>query len=128
MSSPANRTALREDENRPAPPGRQVIASAVTGPTPYSRAQSSLAPVRCRAVSTSRRRSSSRYPSRQAGMSRAVATCSCPAADRCAAAAARTAAAPFLVRGAPALSCGAPWRKKTAWMRCAHAVCPARRS
>ena len=38
MSSPANRTALREEENRPAPPSQQVMASAVTGPTPYSRA------------------------------------------------------------------------------------------
>ena len=43
-SSPANRTALREEENRPAPPSQQVIASAVTGPTPYSRSASTLAP------------------------------------------------------------------------------------
>ena len=50
MSSPANRTALREEENRPAPPSQQVIASAVTGPTPYSRAASTLAPVRLRAA------------------------------------------------------------------------------
>ena len=28
MSSPANRTALREEENRPAPPSQQVSASA----------------------------------------------------------------------------------------------------
>ena len=52
-SSPANRTALREEENRPAPASQQVIASAVTGPTPYSRAASTLAPVRCRAASSS---------------------------------------------------------------------------
>ena len=38
LSSPANRTALREEENRPSPASQQVIASAVTGPTPYSRA------------------------------------------------------------------------------------------
>ena len=42
MSSPANRTAWREEENRPAPASQQVIASAVTGPTPYSRAASDL--------------------------------------------------------------------------------------
>ena len=34
MSSPVNRTALREEENRSAPPSQQVSASAVTGPTP----------------------------------------------------------------------------------------------
>ena len=50
MSRPANRTALREEENRQAPPSQQVIASAVTGPTPYSRAASTLAPVRLRAA------------------------------------------------------------------------------
>jgi hypothetical protein len=38
MSSPVNRTALREEENRSAPPSQQVSANAVTGPTPYSRA------------------------------------------------------------------------------------------
>ena len=41
-SSPANRTALREEENRPAPPSQQVIASAAKGPTPYSRAARTL--------------------------------------------------------------------------------------
>ncbi len=51
-SSPANRTALREEENRSAPASQQVIASAVTGPTPYSRAASTFAPVRCRAASS----------------------------------------------------------------------------
>ena len=91
MSSPANRTALREEENRPAPPSQQVIASAVTGPTPYSRAASTFAPVRLRAASSSRCRSTSRRASSAASMSRAVATCSCPAGDRCAAAAARSA-------------------------------------
>jgi hypothetical protein len=44
-SSPANRTALRAEENRPAPPSQQHSASAVIGPTPYSRAVSTLAPV-----------------------------------------------------------------------------------
>jgi hypothetical protein len=38
MSSPVNRTALREEENRLSPASQQVSASAVTGPTPYSRA------------------------------------------------------------------------------------------
>ena len=57
-SSPANRTALREEENRPSPASQQVIASAVTGPTPYSRAASTFAPVRCRAASSSWCRSS----------------------------------------------------------------------
>ena len=53
MSSPANRTAWREEENRPAPPSQQVIASAVTGPAPDSRAASAVAPARCRAASVS---------------------------------------------------------------------------
>jgi len=53
MSSPANRTALREEENRPAPPSQQVSASAANGPAPYSRAASTLAPVSCRAASVS---------------------------------------------------------------------------
>jgi hypothetical protein len=48
MSSLANRTAWREEENRPCPASQQVIASAVIGPTPYSRAASALAPARCR--------------------------------------------------------------------------------
>ena len=34
MSSPANRTALRAEENRPAPPSQQVSARAVTGAHP----------------------------------------------------------------------------------------------
>ena len=49
-SSPANRTALRLEENRPAPPSQQVIASAASGPTPYSRSASTRAPVRRRAA------------------------------------------------------------------------------
>lgn len=53
MSSPANRTAWREEENRPSPASQQVIASTVTGPTPYSRSASTLAPVRCRAAASS---------------------------------------------------------------------------
>jgi hypothetical protein len=47
-SSPANRTALRAEENRPAPASQQVIASAVTGPTPYSRAARTFAPAAAR--------------------------------------------------------------------------------
>src|SRR5207244_696553 len=82
MSSPANRTALREEENRPAPPSQQVMASAVTGPTPYSRSASTLAPVRPRAASSSRCRSTSRRASSAASMPSAVSTCSCPAGDR----------------------------------------------
>jgi hypothetical protein len=82
MSSPANRTALREEENRPAPPSQQVSASAVTGPTPYSRAASTLAPVRDRAAASSRCRSTSTRPSRKASMPSAVPACSCPAGDR----------------------------------------------
>jgi hypothetical protein len=38
MSSPVTRTAWREEENRLSPASQQVSASAVTGPTPYSRA------------------------------------------------------------------------------------------
>lgn len=34
MSSPAKRTALREDENLRAPPSQQVSARPVSGPTP----------------------------------------------------------------------------------------------
>lgn len=64
ISSPANRTALREEENRPA--SQAVIASAVTGPTPCSQAARIFAPLRCAAVAASWCRSSSMYPSRQA--------------------------------------------------------------
>src|SRR6516225_10738366 len=117
MSSPVNRTALREEENRPAPASQQVSASAVTGPTPYSRAASTFAPVRCRAASSSRARSTSMRASVAAIMSTAVATCSCPAADRCAAAAARSPARPASVRNAPSASGGAPWWKNTAQLR-----------
>jgi hypothetical protein len=53
MSSPVNRTALAEEENRPAPPSQQVSASAVTGPAPYSRAAATFAPTRWRAASRS---------------------------------------------------------------------------
>src|SRR5260370_897221 len=72
MSSPANRTALREEENRPAPPSQQVIASAVTGPTPYSRAARTLAPVRCRAASRSSCRSTFTLASRAVSRSTAA--------------------------------------------------------
>ena len=128
MSSPANRTALREEENRPAPPSQQVSASAVAGPTPYSRSASTFAPVRCRAASSSRRRKTSSRASSAASMSSAVATCTCPAGDRWQAAAARSASRSRPVRSAPWPRAGAPWWKNTAWMRCTQAVCPARRS
>ena len=94
-SSPANRTALREEENRPAPPSQQVIASAVTGPTPYSRAASTFAPLRCRAASSSWCRSSCSLVSRASMTSSAVAICSCPAGDRQPAETARSAARPW---------------------------------
>ena len=108
MSSPANRTALREEENRPAPASQQVIASPVTGPTPYSRAASALAPARCRAASVSWCRTTCSRASSASITSSAVATCSCPAGDRCAAAAARSPATPFPVRSAPSPRAGAP--------------------
>src|SRR5437016_2111748 len=95
MSSPANRTAWREEENRPAPPSQQVIASAVTGPAPYSRAASAFAPARCRAASSSWCRTTCSRASSASVTSRAVATCSCPAADRQAATAARSPAMPL---------------------------------
>ena len=50
MFTPAKRTALRAEENRPAPPSEQVNANAVIGPTPYRRAVSTFAPVRWRAA------------------------------------------------------------------------------
>ncbi len=108
MSSPVNRTALREEENRSLPASQQVSASPVTGPTPYSRAARTFAPVRCAAACRSWWRSGPSRASVAASMSRAVATCCCPAADRCAAAAARSAARPGSVRNAPSLSGGAP--------------------
>ena len=77
MSSPVNRTALREEENRSAPPSQQVSANAVTGPTPYSRAARTFAPVRCRAAASTCLRSASMRASRAASMSTAVATCTC---------------------------------------------------
>ena len=82
--APARRTgpAWREEENRPAPASQQVIASAVTGPTSYSRAASTLAPGQMSAsiqqpVPTACSRASSASIT-----SSAVATCSCPAGDR----------------------------------------------
>src|SRR5215472_9691162 len=108
MSSPVNRTALREEENRPAPPSQQVSASAAIGPTPYNRSASTLAPVSSRAVSRSCLRSGPSRASMAASMSSAVATCNCPAADKCAAAAARSPARPCPVRNASSLSGGAP--------------------
>ncbi len=117
MSSPANRTALREEENRPSPASQQVSAREVTGPTPYSRAASTFAPVRCRAASASCLRSTSMRAPAAVSMSKAVATCSCPAGDRCAAAAARSLARPCPVRKASSPSRGAPWWKNTAQLR-----------
>ena len=76
MSSPANRTALREEENRPAPPSQQVIASAVIGPTPYSRPARTLALARCRAAVSSRCRTACIRASSASITSSAVATCS----------------------------------------------------
>src|SRR5215472_12426766 len=96
-----NRTALREEENRFLPPSQQVSASAVTGPSPYSRAASTFAPTRWRAASSSWRRSGASWASTAASMSSAVATCSCPAGDRCAAVAVRKPASPCPVRSAP---------------------------
>ena len=63
MSSPANRTALRAEENRPAPPSQQHKASAVMGPTPYSCPASARAPRSCPAAFTSCRRRASSSPS-----------------------------------------------------------------
>src|SRR5271165_5175790 len=116
--------ALREEENRPAPPSQQVIASPVTGPTPYSRSASTLAPDRLRAAASSRRRSTPRRASSPASMSKAVATCSCPAGDRCAAAAAPSACRSRSVRSAPSPSAGAPWWKNTAQLRLAGVLGP----
>ena len=78
MSSPANRTALREEEKRPSPASQHVIASAATGPTPYSRAASTFAPARCRAASSSCCRTACSRVSSAAVTSSAVATSSCP--------------------------------------------------
>jgi hypothetical protein len=109
ISSPANRTALREEENRPAPARQLVPASAVTGLTPYSRAASTLAPVRLRAAASSSRRTTSSLASSAPVISRAAATCSCPAGDRHAAADARTACRSRPVRSAASPSARAPW-------------------
>ena len=89
-SSPANRTALRAEENRPAPPSQQVSASAVTGPTPYSRCRQDLRAGQVPGRVQQPCRTASRRASSAASMSRAVATCSCPAGDSCAAASARS--------------------------------------
>jgi hypothetical protein len=59
------------------PPSQQVSANAVTGPTPYSRAARTFAPVRCRAAASTCLRSASMRASRAASMSTAVATCTC---------------------------------------------------
>ena len=79
MPRPGEPDRLAEEEKRPAPPSQAVIASAVTGPTPYSRAARALGPGQVPGRVRQPPRSSSRRPSRQASMSRAVATGSCPA-------------------------------------------------
>jgi 2-methylcitrate dehydratase PrpD len=127
MSSPANRTALREEENRPAPPSQQVRASPVTGPTPYSRAVSSAAPLVCRARSSSWRRTWCSRSSCTDGICAAMASCNCPAGEH-RAAAARSAAAPSAVPSRCPAMCGAPWQNSTAWIRCTHPVRCSRRS
>ena len=74
-SNPANRTALRAQENRPAPPSQQVNANAVIGPTPYNRSVSSRAPRRCRAMATRSCRSPVSCVSVAASMSSATSVC-----------------------------------------------------
>ena len=128
MSRPGEPDRLAGGREAARPASQAVIASAVTGPTPYSRAVSALAPVRCRAAAASRGRSSSRRAFQAGEHVQGGGDLQLPGGDRCAAAAARTAAAPRLVRSVPALSCGPPWRRSTAWMRCTQAVCSARRS
>ncbi len=122
--APARRTGRPGGRRRTGPPRpeRQVIASAVTGPTPYSRAARTLAPVRCRAASSSWCRTACSRASSASITSRAVATCSCPAGDRCAAAAARSSATPCSVRSAPSPSGGAPWWNSTAQLRLGGAL------
>ena len=99
MSRPANRTALRAEENRPGaaqPAGQRQRGN---GPDPVQfRAGRTRAPFMCRAVSSSWRRIAWSWSSRQVIMASATVTCCCPAADRCAAAAARTASRPAAVR------------------------------
>src|SRR5215467_854967 len=73
MSSPVNRAALAEEENRSLPPSQQVSARPVRGPTPYRRSASTFAPVRCRAASASWWRSGPSWASVVASVSRAVA-------------------------------------------------------
>ena len=101
MSSPANRTALREEENRPALPSQQVIASAATGPTPYSRAARTFAPVRLREASSSSRRSTSSRASRAPSMVQRDSHLQLPAGDRKTPAAARAASRSRALRSAP---------------------------
>jgi hypothetical protein len=115
-SGPANRTALREEENRSAPLSQHVIASAVTGPAPYSRAASTWAPVRCRAASSSWCRTACIRVSSASSTSRAVVSCSCPAGDRQPPAAC-SAARPCLVRSVPPARAAAPWWNSTAQLR-----------
>ena len=78
-SSPANRTALREEENRQAPRTRQqVMASPVTGPTRTAALRAPWRRSGSRAAASSRCRSTSRRACSAASMSKAVATCRCP--------------------------------------------------
>jgi hypothetical protein len=117
MSSPANRTALREEENRPSPASQQVIASAVTGPAPYTPRGQDL---RAGQVPGGIQQLVPQHVQpgfQRGGHLQGVATCSCPAGDRWAAAAARSAARPCSVRSAPSPRAGAPWWNKTAQLR-----------
>ena len=109
MSSPANRTALREEENLSAPASQQVIASAVTGPTPYSRAASVFAPVRCPGGIQQPVPQLFQVPF-QAGehVQGGGDLQACHGRRQVRRAAARTAAMPCPVRSAPGDSCGAP--------------------
>lgn len=74
-SRPQKRTALRDEENRPAPPSRHTNANAVIGPTPSRRWRGTLAPCRCRAAAPSRRRGSSNRSSSTPSIASAVCTC-----------------------------------------------------
>jgi hypothetical protein len=83
MSSPVNRTALREEENRSAPPSQAHNASEVIGPTPKMASLSVRAPLTCRDAASSDRRSRSRCSANVSIMDRAVLTWSRPTAESC---------------------------------------------
>ena len=81
MSRPTKRTALRDEENRPAPPNQQVNASAVIGPTPYRASASVFAPRTWPAMPSSCRRICSRCRSVASSISMPVAIWIWPAGD-----------------------------------------------